>query len=143
LSNFIALHWHVTILGISNVVVPMAEPATKVGGRIVRRLSQRRDVHSGEHMRMMVKKRSGVTEPLSFDKISMRISKLCYNLSVEVDAIEITRAVIAGLYDGITTSEIDHEAARVAAATREPRPVRFASGTGATCTGPGKSHRIF
>lgn len=88
----------------------------------MRRLSQRRDVHSGEHMRMTVKKRSGVTEPLSFDKISMRISKLCYNLSVEVDAIEITRAVIAGLYDGITTSEIDHEAARVAAELSNRHP---------------------
>lgn len=50
------------------------------------------------------------------DKITSRISKLCYNLNPEfVDATEITLKVINGIYSGVTTLELDRLAAETAA----------------------------
>ncbi|KAM3717561.1 Ribonucleoside-diphosphate reductase large subunit [Dirofilaria immitis] len=63
-----------------------------------------------------VVKRDGRHEAVSFDKISRRIMKLCYGLSQErVDHIEISQKVIAGLYKGVTTTELDNLAAEIAA----------------------------
>ncbi len=65
---------------------------------------------------MKVQKRSGKLENVSFDKITARIKKLCYELNSEfVDPIEIAKKVIQGLYDGVTTVELDHLAAETAA----------------------------
>ncbi|MEM6723263.1 MAG: ribonucleoside-diphosphate reductase subunit alpha [Bacteroidota bacterium] len=65
---------------------------------------------------MKVLKRSGKQEAVSFDKITARIKKLCYGLESDyVDAIEVAKKVILGLYDGVSTSELDDLAAETAA----------------------------
>ncbi|PWN36770.1 putative RNR1-ribonucleoside-diphosphate reductase large subunit [Meira miltonrushii] len=63
-----------------------------------------------------VYKRDGRKEAVKFDKVTARVSKLCYGLdSVFIDPIEITRKVIDGIYDGVTTVELDNLAAETAA----------------------------
>ena len=53
---------------------------------------------------------------VAFDKITARISKLCYGLDANhVDAIEVTKKVISGVYTGVTTVELDNLAAETAA----------------------------
>ncbi len=65
---------------------------------------------------MQVVKRSGKKENVSFDKITARVKKLCYGLNSQfVDPIEIAKRVIQGLYDGVTTVELDNLAAETAA----------------------------
>ncbi len=65
---------------------------------------------------MQVVKRSGRKESVSFDKITARIKKLCYGLNTKyVSHIEIAKKVIQGLYDGVTTTELDNLAAETAA----------------------------
>ena len=65
---------------------------------------------------MFVVKRNGKKEPVQFDKITARISRLCYGLNDDfVDAIEVSKKVVAGVYDGVTTSELDTLAAETAA----------------------------
>lgn len=65
---------------------------------------------------MKVVKRTGKTEDVSFDKITARITKLCYGLNAQyVEPIEIAKKVIMGLYDGVTTTELDNLAAETAA----------------------------
>lgn len=69
---------------------------------------------------MKVIKRSGSEEPVSFDKILFRITKIAEGLSV--DPVEVSRTVISGVFDGIKTSQLDELAAETAAsmATRHP-----------------------
>jgi len=72
---------------------------------------------------MQVIKRSNKKEPVSFDKVTARINKLCYGLNtIYVDPIEISKKVIQGLYDGVKTTELDNLAAETAAtmAARHP-----------------------
>ena len=72
---------------------------------------------------MLVIKRDGHLEPVKFDKITSRIKKLCYGLSVEhVSPVDIAQKVISGVYNKITTTELDNLAAEVAAtmATKHP-----------------------
>ena len=58
--------------------------------------------------RMKVIKRNGVTEPVRFDKITERITKLCFNLDNRfIDPTVVTGKVAQGVYDNVTTSEID------------------------------------
>ncbi len=65
---------------------------------------------------MQVVKRSGKKEAVSFDKITARIKKLCYGLDRQyVDPIEIAKKVIQGIFDGVTTSELDNLAAETSA----------------------------
>lgn len=65
---------------------------------------------------MYVVKRNGKKQKVFFDKISHRISKLCYNLDNKyVQPLDIVKKVIAGLYSGVTTSELDELAAETAA----------------------------
>ncbi len=66
---------------------------------------------------MYVIKRDGRQESVKFDKITARIKKLCYGLSSQVSAEMIAMKVIEGIYDGVTTTELDNLAARVAAAS--------------------------
>ena len=73
---------------------------------------------------MDVVKRDGHKEPVMFDKITDRIKKLCYGLNDLVDAVKVTMRVIEGLYDGVTTSELDNLAAETAASTRLQCPTR-------------------
>ena len=72
---------------------------------------------------MFVIKRDGKTESVKFDKITSRIEKLSYSLNQHfVDPVEVAKKVIDGLYDGVTTSELDNLAAETAASltTRHP-----------------------
>lgn len=71
---------------------------------------------------MFVTKRDGRKESVKFDKIQARIKKLCYSLDAAVDPIQISMRVIEGLYDGVTTSELDNLAAEVAASMTTKHP---------------------
>ncbi|GJM31338.1 MAG: ribonucleoside-diphosphate reductase [Saprospiraceae bacterium] len=72
---------------------------------------------------MHVVKRSGKREDVSFDKITARIKKLVYGLNSQyVDAIEIAKKVIQGLYDGVNTTELDNLAAETAATMAVAHP---------------------
>ncbi|MCX2762389.1 ribonucleoside-diphosphate reductase subunit alpha [Aquimarina muelleri] len=64
---------------------------------------------------MQVKKRDGRKEPIMFDKITARVRKLCYGLNSLVDPVKVAMRVIEGLYDGVTTSELDNLTAEIAA----------------------------
>ncbi|WP_405208432.1 ribonucleoside-diphosphate reductase subunit alpha [Aquimarina sp. LLG6339-5] len=64
---------------------------------------------------MYVVKRDGHKEPIMFDKITARVRKLCYGLNALVDPVKVAMRVIEGLYDGVTTSELDNLAAEIAA----------------------------
>lgn len=51
----------------------------------------------------------GRKERVQFDKITARVSRLCYGLNPEhVDAAAITQKVISGVYQGVTTIELDN-----------------------------------
>lgn len=72
---------------------------------------------------MDVIKRNGRRQPVKFDKITSRIQKLCYGLDDDhVDPTLVAFKVIEGLYDGVTTSELDTLAAEISATmtTRHP-----------------------
>lgn len=72
---------------------------------------------------MYVIKRDGKQETVKFDKITARVQKLCYGLSAEhVQPILVAQKVIEGVYDGVTTTELDNLAAEMAASltTRHP-----------------------
>jgi len=72
---------------------------------------------------MYVQKRDGRRESVYFDKITSRISKLCYGLDPKfVDPVSISQKVIQGVYPGVTTTELDELAAQTAAsfATHHP-----------------------
>ena len=72
---------------------------------------------------MFVIKRDGRKEAVKFDKITARIEKLCYGFNTEyVDAIDVAKKVIQGLYDGVTTSELDNLAAETAASLTTKHP---------------------
>ena len=71
---------------------------------------------------MFVVKRDGRKEPIMFDKITARVRKLCYGLNERVDPIKVSMRVIEGLYDGVTTSELDNLAAEIAATLTTAHP---------------------
>ncbi|MEZ4795400.1 MAG: ribonucleoside-diphosphate reductase subunit alpha [Flavobacteriaceae bacterium] len=71
---------------------------------------------------MNVIKRDGRKEPVMFDKITARIRKLCYGLNDLVDPVKVAMRVIEGLYDGVTTSELDNLAAEIAATMTVSHP---------------------
>ncbi len=78
---------------------------------------------------MYVLKRDGRKESVKFDKITGRIQKLCYGLSELVDPTTVAMKVIEGIYEGVTTSELDSLAAEVAASmtTRHPDYAQLAA----------------
>jgi len=57
-----------------------------------------------------------------FDKITARVRKLCYGLNELVDPVKVAMRVIEGLYDGVTTSELDNLAAEIAATMTTSHP---------------------
>ena len=71
---------------------------------------------------MFVLKRDGRKEPIMFDKITARIRKLNYGLNPLVDPVRVAMRVIEGLYDGVTTSELDNLAAEIAATMTTSHP---------------------
>ena len=73
-------------------------------------------------MSMYVVKRDGRKEPVIFDKITARVRKLCYGLNDLVDPVRVAMRVIEGLYDGVTTSELDNLASEIAATMTTTHP---------------------
>jgi len=71
---------------------------------------------------MYVVKRDGRKELVQFDKITARIKKMCYSLHENVDPVRIAMRVIEGVYDGVTTTELDNLAAEVAATNAVSHP---------------------
>ncbi|SEB71218.1 ribonucleoside-diphosphate reductase alpha chain [Maribacter dokdonensis] len=71
---------------------------------------------------MFVVKRDGRKEVVMFDKITARVRKLCYGLNGLVDPLKVAMRVIEGLYDGVTTSELDNLAAEIAATMTTTHP---------------------
>ncbi|VEU21298.1 DEKNAAC102770 [Brettanomyces naardenensis] len=65
---------------------------------------------------MYVFKRDGRREPVRFDKITARISRLCYGLDEKhIDPIAVAQRVVTGVYEGVTTVELDNLTAETAA----------------------------
>ena len=71
---------------------------------------------------MYVVKRDGRKEPVKFDKITARIGKLCYGLDPLVSPEAVAMKVIEGIYDGVTTTDLDNLASEVAAAKTIDHP---------------------
>jgi ribonucleoside-diphosphate reductase alpha chain len=72
---------------------------------------------------MLVIKRDGRRESVKFDKVTARIEKLCYGLHLDfVSPIEVAKKVIDGIYDGVTTVELDNLAAEIAASMTTKHP---------------------
>lgn len=70
-----------------------------------------------------VLKRDGRTEPLNLNKIMARIEKQTYNLDRNwIVAFEVAQTVIAGVFDGVTTHQLDQLAAETAAALTPKHP---------------------
>lgn len=78
---------------------------------------------------MYVIKRNGKRESVKFDKITARIEKLSYSLSPLVNVIDVAKKVIEGIYDGVSTTELDNLAAETAASltTKHPDYAQLAS----------------
>lgn len=72
---------------------------------------------------MLVIKRDGRRESVKFDKITARIEKLCYGLDTNyLSPVDIAMKVINGIYDGVTTVELDNLAAETAASLTTKHP---------------------
>ena len=71
---------------------------------------------------MYVVKRDGRKEPVKFDKITARIIKMCYGLDPLVSPEAVAMKVIEGIYDGVTTTDLDNLAAEVSAAKTIDHP---------------------
>ena len=72
---------------------------------------------------MKVKKRNGQSEDVNFQKILVRISRETYGLDMNyVEPVNISRTVIDGLYDGVTTYELDKLAMETAASMTAKHP---------------------
>jgi ribonucleoside-diphosphate reductase alpha chain len=72
---------------------------------------------------MLVTKRDGRLETSRPEKIMARIERLCYGLDMNyIDVFQICQKVITGMYEKITTVELDNLAAETAASmtTRHP-----------------------
>ena len=69
---------------------------------------------------MMVIKRDGTKEPVSLDKITNRVSVLSTGLSI--DPIVVAQKAIPGLYNDITSTEIDNYLAETAASLTVEHP---------------------
>lgn len=81
---------------------------------------------------MQIKKRDGRLEKLSFDKVIYRLSKLCNDSSLcllkTIDPDIIAQRVVSSIYDGVTSCELDEEAARIAISmTENPEYQKLAS----------------
>lgn len=70
---------------------------------------------------MQVIKRDGTHEPVSFDKITKRISDLCYGLT-HVDPLLVAKETINGIFSGIKTTELDNLSANICATKSHHHP---------------------
>ena len=69
---------------------------------------------------MKIKKRNGQLEKLSFDKIIYRLRKIKTEFKLKtIDTDLIAQKVISSIYDGVSSSELDEEAARISISMTE------------------------
>lgn len=72
---------------------------------------------------MKIKKRNGNLEQLSFDKIIYRLKKLCNDKTLgvlkKIDPDVVAQRVVSSIYDGVHSTELDEEAARIAVSMTE------------------------
>ena len=72
---------------------------------------------------MKIKKRDGRLENLSFDKIVYRLKKLQNDKTLgqlkTIDTDVIAQKVVSTIYDGVSSTELDEEAARIAISMTE------------------------
>lgn len=72
---------------------------------------------------MRVIKRGGQSEPVMYDKVTERVRKLCYGLNPDyVVPQRVTKYVISGIFDGVSTSQLDELAAQTAASMTPIHP---------------------
>lgn len=72
---------------------------------------------------MIVIKRDGRRESVKFDKITARLDKLSYGLDTRfVQPVDVAKKVVSGIYDGVTTEELDRLAAETAASMTTKHP---------------------
>lgn len=71
---------------------------------------------------MYVIKRNGKKETVKFDKVTARLEKLSYGLSPLVKVIDVAKKTIEGIYEGVSTSELDNLAAETAASLTTVHP---------------------
>jgi ribonucleoside-diphosphate reductase alpha chain len=72
---------------------------------------------------MYVIKRDGRRESVKFDKVTARIERLCYGLDPNfIQPVEVAMKVVSGIYDGVTTSELDNLAAETSASMTTKHP---------------------
>ncbi len=71
---------------------------------------------------MYVEKRNGKRESVKFDKVTARVEKLSYGLSPMVNAIDVAKKTIEGIFDGVPTTELDNLAAETAASLTITHP---------------------
>ena len=90
----------------------MASPAVEVAA-----------ASAGSPGTMYVVKRNGEQEEVAFDKITKRISALCYGLDKRyIDPVKVSQKVITGVYSGVTTKELDELAAETCAYASTQHP---------------------
>ena len=71
---------------------------------------------SGEAPFLHVVKRDGRKEPVAFDKVTRRLRSLCEGLNTDyVDPGRVAQKVVQGMYNGVSTAELDNLAAETAA----------------------------
>lgn len=74
-------------------------------------------------MNMHVIKRDGRRESVSFDKVLERLRKLSYGLETShVSCESVAQKTIEGIYNGVTTSELDSLASEIAASKAVDHP---------------------
>ncbi len=72
---------------------------------------------------MLVTKRNGTKETVRLEKITARVEKMCYGLDMNyLEPFRICQKVISGMYDGVTTVELDNLAAETAASMATTHP---------------------
>jgi ribonucleoside-diphosphate reductase alpha chain len=72
---------------------------------------------------MYVIKRNGKKEKVNVEKIISRIDKQCYNLDTKwIIPFEVAQKVFEGVYDGVTSRQLDELAAETAAALTTKHP---------------------
>lgn len=72
---------------------------------------------------MFVLKRDGRKEEVQFDKVLSRIQKLCSGLDLNyVNPAKLAQKVIEGIYEGVSTAELDTLAAELAATMTTQHP---------------------
>lgn len=81
---------------------------------------------------MKIQKRDGRLEQLSFDKIIYRLKKLCNDKNLgplkTIDPDVVAQKVVSSIYDGVTSSELDEQSARIAISmTENPEYQKLAS----------------